>query len=1112
MLLSVFHKDRHRSCLCTSKIWLIMRLTTLLLTVAIMQTSAEAFSQQTITLSKKEATIETVFKNFREQAGYNFLYSNSVVNESNPVNIHVKNVSLKEALDQCLRNQPLSYHIINKTVVVEVNHDKLQQLAPVPIKVTGIVTDENGAPLPGVSIQVKNTRTGTITDAKGNFTITVKDKQAVLVFTYIGYTSVEKQVGEKTRLKVKLKPANTGLNQLVVIGYGTQTKKDLTGNISTVSGEDFERVPATNPLQAIQGKVPGLSITPKNGLPGEGSSVIVNGVQSINGTNAPIYVVDGVITNSIQNINPGDIESISVLKDASSTAIYGARAANGVIIVHTKRGKGLTSPKITFRAYGGVQTEGNPKLHLLNAKQFLELYTEAYTNDGITVPWTQADLDYYKGVNTNWLDLITRTGYIQHYNLSVGGGSDHGNYYVSGGYLTNKGRVLGTDYNKFTLQFNSDHDINKWIHFGNSLQLFATTANGTNGTDAPYQVALTKVPITRAYADNGDYAPIHNTELEHQYANPVFLAKENVNRTVSKGFLGNIYLTLDLMEGLKFTARGNAEWQHGYATQFTAGISPTYQWEGSNKNFVQKEETHSLHWITDFTLDYNKVFNDIHKLHVLLGYSNESYTSENLLGSRSNTPNNSIQFLDAGDPTTMINKNGTGSWAFSSVFGRLNYSYKDRYLFTGTLRRDGSSRLASGHRFGLFPSAAVAWRLSDEQFMQNLTFIDNLKLRVSWGKVGNVLSLSEYATVPSLTQWNYVFNEAPALGYTGAEAVNQNINWESTTKKNIGLDASLFRSRLYTTIDYYIGDTRELLFKEAIPASTGYSNQPFINAGHVRNSGVQVQLGYRGKTGDWNYDVSVNMSHNKNKVIDLGGQDLRTQGLIVGYPVKSYFGYEAAGLFYTQAQLDKYPHSDFKQIGDIRIKDIDGTDADGNLTGKPDGEITPADRSIIGRKYPNITYGTFASVGYKNWTLQLQLQGIQGISRNILGAQKDLFNYFTSWAENNAAIIMNRYNATKNPDGTWPRLSKSDEGHNREFSSFWLRDASFLRIRNINLNYNFPSTVLKALNMEQFGVYVSVENLYTFTHFIGSSVDTEGDSFTGIPLPRTFTFGLTASF
>jgi len=918
-------------------------------------------------------------------------------------------------------------------------------------------------------------------------------------------------LGSSNQINVTMVELLFGLDEVVVVGYGTVKKGDLTGAVSTVSSDDFERVIAINPLEALQARTPGLSITSNSGKPGSDASVQIRGVQSISGTNAPIYVVDGIITDNVNNISPGDIESFTVLKDASSTAIYGARASNGVILITTKRGSGK-APEFTFHSYLGLQTEGNLRIDLLNAAEFLEIYTEAYETGGITPPWNDEILDYYKGIDTDWVGLMQQTGIVQNYELGISGGSENSNYFISANYVDNKGMVIGTDYGKYSLRFNSDHRIGDFIKFGNSLNVYASEKNGDEDMEGSsyYRRAFIKVPLTRAYEDNGDYGKIYNTALEHTHRSPLWEADNRVDNEERKGVLGNLYLTVKLLEGLEFTARGNLEWNHRFINDFVPGVDPVYQWEGSSKNFIQKESRQTLHWISDFLLTYNRTFADVHAFNALLGYSLEENSYEELWGSRSDTPNNEIQYLDAGDPTTQLNGNGMSDWAFVSTFGRLNYTYNNKYLFSGTLRRDGTSRLAA-KKFGVFPSVAVAWRISEEPFMDDLSFIDDLKIRASIGSVGNAQSIDTYGTIASLTQRNYTLNQIQAQGYTLSTAVNTDLKWESSSKKNFGIDAVLLNNHVYFTTDYFIENTHDLLFEQPIPISTGLTGSPFINAGEVKNTGFELELGYRKKAKDWSFDFNINMSHVKNEVIDIEGRDLLTEGIVEGYPLRSFYGYKTNGLIRTADDLSK-PQMAGKTIGDIWVLDIDSYDADGKLTGEPDGKINAADRTLIGKRYPDLISGALATVGYKNLTFQLQLQGVHGVDMSILEEGRSVMHYFTMWAMNHDAVILDRYHPTKNPDGLWPKVFLADAGKNREFSDFCLDDASFIRVKNINLNYNFNEKVCSFLKMSKFGVYASIQNLYTFTSFHGTEVDTTTDPLVGVPQPRTWTFGVRASF
>jgi TonB-linked SusC/RagA family outer membrane protein len=951
-----------------------------------------------------------------------------------------------------------------------------------------------------------------------------------LVFSFVGYRSEEVVVGGQTTINIPMTPDVTSLGEVVVVGYGTEKKKDLTGAISIISSQDFERVPAVNPLDALAGRAPGLSITSTSGMPGSSPNVVIRGVTSFgsnentNGAsendfankNGPIYVVDGLITEGINNLSPNDIASISILKDGSAVAIYGARAAKGVILVTTKRGSGKGRPTISFNTYLGFQQEGNLKRGLLNADQYIEIFTESYDNEGVPKQWTDADLAQYEGVDTNWKDQIKRTGVLQNYELSVTGGNENSNYYISSGYKDNKLMVKSFDFSKYTFLLNTDHKINDRIRFGNSLNIYATETNGAiRGLgETVWQDALTSVPIKRAYEDDGRYGFVRNSYIENG-GNMLFGLDNNVANSKTRGLMGNIYITLDLVDGLKFTARQSLEWEQLYRTNFSAA-APTYLTNGVlGVNQVNKANRQTVHTITDFLLDYNKQFNAIHNLSVLLGYSIEEWQRETLEAFRAGTPNNDIQFVEAGDPSTQTNKNRFYDWAFLSMFGRINYSLKDKYLLGVTVRRDGSSKLAEGKRFGVFPSVSAGWKISEEDFMGGVTFVNDLKLRASIGSVGNVNALSNYATVSALDAYPYAGGQQIVPGYTYSDAVNTNITWETTVKKNIGIDATFFKDHVYTNFDFYIEDTEDIIFQRPITESAGKGTDPFVNAGKVRNKGVELLLGYVTTVNDWNFDFNFNLAANRNEVIDLDGADLSTSGIIEGYPVRSFFGYKTDGIINSQGELDANPQGPLfsnKEPGDVLIVDVGGRES-GVLTQVPDGQINADDRWIVGRKYPKTIYGFMGKIDYKQFSLQVQLQGVSGLDRDI-GTSNDygLFHYYLRWALNHDAMVLDRWHETKNPDGSMPRVDVSDKGKNKTFSDFWLRDASFLRIKNVNLNYNIPNVVLEKTGVRDVGVYVSIQNLWTFTNFPGQEVDSTVDPMTGVPQPRTFMIGLRATF
>lgn len=1060
---------------------------------------------QKVTLNFNNVELQEVLLSIKKQTGYGLVFSDDILDVHRKVTINVEKRELDKVLTELLSQEEVTFDIKNKKIYFILNE---QDATPAqPRKVVGVVKDETGEPVPGANILVKGTTVGVISDVNGNFSLDDVPPGSVLGVSFIGYENREIKVKDGAPLTIILKENSTLLEELVVIGYGTVRKRDLTGAVSQINADQIQKGPVTNILQSVQGRIPGFQVSPSSGQPGAGTDVLIHGTQSINGTNAPIYVIDGTITENIGNLNPQDIETFTVLKDASAVAIYGSRAANGVVVINTKRGKTDEKPTISFKTEQSFQQEGNLKINYLNAAQWLEIATEAYNNGGKDIPWGESDLAKVRDNDNCWPDLMKRTGYLTNNNLSITGGSKNSNYFVSLNYLYNEGIIKNQRYNRLNLRLNSDHKIGDRIQFGHSVNLYASEQNSQRDFDYrdTYAAAFRYSPLNAMYDGNGDYAAISNTYLQSKTPSPLWMLDNSERKFRNKGIDGNLYLTIDILQGLKFTARVSGEWKNGYTNDFIGALDTKYGMEGSNVNKVSKTNAETFHWITDYILDYQKMFHQIHSISAMVGYSVEKQTYEDLMGSRGNTPSNDIKFLNAGDPSTALNNNSWSEWSFLSQFGRLAYSFKDKYYLSGTLRRDGSSRLAKD-RYGVFPSVSAAWRIGEEKFMDAFDWLDELKLRLSWGTVGNVLSIDPYGTSVYLSQMNAVFNEKVVAGYTFANAVNTDLKWESTEKKNIGFDLSMFRNSLYIVADFYIEDTKNLLFNQPIATSVGLSGSPYINAGHIRNTGIDFEVGYRRTMGDWKFDVNLNASHVHNEVIDLEGRDLTTSGIKEGYPIGSFYGYVSNGIIRTEEDLKNNPHYAGKQIGDIWFKDINGYDENGNLTGKPDGKVDTADRTLFGKVFPDLNYGLSGSVSYKNFTFQILLQGVQGIQKNMLngGYATDMFGGEPNME---ADYILDRYNAVKNPNGKYPRVAVGDPGQNQQFSDFWLIDASYLSIRNLNLSYNFPKRICGKLGMQNLNVYVGVQNLYTF-----GNEYSEISSTVTVPIPRTCTFGLQFAF
>ncbi|MBL7735958.1 MAG: TonB-dependent receptor [Chitinophagaceae bacterium] len=1117
------------------KTLLIMKFLTFFLLVASLQLSARGFSQR-VTLAEKNIALVKLFHSIERQTGYSFFYDESWLQKSSPVTISVKNVPLKKALEACFENQPLTHTIVGKTVVIKLKGKTVAEAPELtassvaqPIK--GAVTGDEGQALSGVSVVIEGTKKGTTTDESGNFSIDANPGD-VLVFSMVGYTTIRHTIGAATTISIKLEAETAEMSDVVVVGYGTQKKADLTGAVSVVSSKQFEKAVQYDALAALQGKVAGLQIVSNSGLPGESKEIQIRGLQSLAASTSPLYVVDGTISDNITNISPSDIANITVLKDAASASIYGARSANGVIVITTKRGSKSSAPIVSFHTYQGMQTEGNLKLKLLDATQYVELDKEAYENAGYlnqSPYWDFVNdqpsdiiLNQYAGINTDWLKIMRRNGGIQNYELSVRGGNDKSTFYTAVNYFKEKGRTISSSADRFNVRLNSDHKINRFLEFGNNLSIYTTGSQGISSSQAgrdAYQTAVMQSPLTRPYEADGSYGYVREPDLEGRTMPPHILANEFVNEGRSYGASGNVFLKLHILPGLTFTPRLSGDYSDNISKAFVPAIV-LRNIEGNVKNSVSRYDGSNWHWIADFLLNYDRTFNGVHNISALAGYSEEENIYEDLQGSRQGTPNNNIQYLNAGEIAGASNSGGYSDWAFISQFGRLNYNYDERYLVQVSVRRDGSSRFVDENRYGVFPSYAIGWKLSKENFFQKLTpVINDFKLRASIGTLGNA-NVGNYPAYASLTPMTYVLNNNITTVYTLAQFANRAIAWETTKKKNFGVDLAMFRSRLTLSADYYISNTTDLLFGQPLPISSGnYANyetyNPTINGGEIRNKGFEFTLGYQEAKKDFSYGLTANFGANRSKVINLNGEDFGdASGIVVGQPMYSFYGYKSLGVIKDQATLDNYPQKDGSTLGDLWIADINGWDNDGKLTGQPDGVVDDADRTFIGNPAPDFTYGLVGNLTYKRFSFQFSLMGVHGIDLNTEGPTMNYFFY----PQNNSVRILDRWHPVKNPNGNLPRITKEDiAGNVSEFSSFWLSDASYLRINNVNISYSFPESVFKTFRMKNLELYLSAQNLYTFTRFPGQEVDvTDQGQFnrpsSKVPLPRTILVGIKTSF
>lgn len=996
------------------------------------------------------------------------------------------------------------------------------------VTIVGTVKSETGEPMPGVSVVVKGTNTGTQTDVEGKYRLSVREG-ATLVFSFVGYLTVEQAIGNRTALDIQLQPDIKTLQQVVVVGYGTQEKKDVTGSIATVDAKQIQSLPLVSTEQALQGRTPGVLVTTNGGQPGGGINVMVRGVGTT-GNSSPIYVIDGVITGSggtdnlgtspLSLINPNDIESMTVLKDASSAAIYGASAANGVVLITTKRGK-AGKTRVSLDAYYGVQKAWR-QLDLLDASQQAEAAKASFFNSGKTYTQIPANLRFPSLIknNVDWQDEIYRTAPIQSYNLSVSGGSEVATFSLSGNWFKQEGTLLNTSFERRSIRANSDFKIGKRIRLGESMTLSNTVSNRqiNGGGRRSFEHVIKQSPGVAVYNPNKKGGFNTPSSLDgHDTDNPVLTNTLYQDRPTNYRVLGNIYGELDLISGLTYRLFTGIDYNpsEGYT------YNPSYEGLGGVANSALGI-TRGVGFNTQVTntLTYNKRVNK-HQIEVLAGFERRYNSYSNLSGTATILPNDQVLSL-AGAQTKSVTNSKTES-ALESLFGRVNYSFADKYLVTFNLRRDGSSKLAKENRYQVFPSFSLGWRLSEEGFLKTLPWISDLKLRGGYGELGNVNALGDYPFVVNLNgAANYNFDGSLSAGVTPGELSNPAIRWETSKSSTVGVDAGLFDNTILFTAEYYVRKTEGLQARDSrIAPSVGLS-APIINIGTVENRGWDFSATYRKSQGDFSYDFTANLSTITNKLTALGDSGNAYVAVsyntlqnitrtVVGQSLGSYYGFEADGFFQTQEQLNAVKQTG-AQIGDRRIKDLNN-----------DKVIDDKDRTAIGSPIPKFYYGFTANVSYKQFDLSVFLQGVQG---------NKIFNALKFWLENDntnsnkGAAFLDRWTPF-NLDATVGRASNEQMWDMATITDRYVEDGSFLRMKNVTLGYSFKPAILSKLgNLSKLRAYVTAQNLLTFTKYSGYDPEigelgdndpnraalTRGVDIGSYPQPRTFILGVQIGF
>lgn len=967
--------------------------------------------------------------------------------------------------------------------------------------VSGKVTTTDNEPLPGVNVVIQGTAQGTVTDIDGNFALPVPNADAILVFSFIGYAAQEVPVNGRSMINVTLEEDIEQLEEVVVVGYGTQRKSDLTGSISQLNGEELTVIPTPSVTQAIQGKVAGVQVTQNSGEPGATSTVRIRGVGTLNNS-SPLYVVDGMLMDDISFLNPNDIESLTVLKDASAAAIYGARGANGVIIVTTKGGGYNQEPVFTVDAYYGWQTVAS-KIELANATQYAQLSNEVSINEGRAPIFANPAA---LGEGTDWQDVIFDTAPVQNYQIGVKGGSDNVSYNVTANYFRQDGIVRGSDYERTTLRINNEYKFSDAVTFGHNIALVYSTKNLVpNVTETAYRADPT-LPVRNAAGNFSDLS------VNSSSGNPAASLFYSNNSEYEIRGVGNLFMDVRFLE--HFTFRTNlgldAEYQQGKNFLPVFFVSSIQQ---NEENDLDLRTFRSRNWLWENTVTYNREWEE-HRLTVLGGITTQDFYSEDLDASRDNLlgETESFYYLDAGEEITQTNSNIARSWSMLSYLFRTNYSFLDRYLLTASLRVDGSSRFGANNRYGYFPSVAVGWRIIDEAFMQDVELLSNLKLRGSWGMIGND-KIGEYEGRPLATgNLGAVFGEEETL-YNGVSLIdpsNPDIQWEATTTLDVGVEFGLLQNRLTGEVDYYNRETSDILVAVPIPAYVGANSNPTINAARVKNEGFDFNLDWRESRDAFSYNIGIVASTVKNEVLELGqGREPIFDGPVangnlatrtdVGDPIGSFYGLRTIGVIQNQDDLDQYPHYNNSVPGDLLFADTDGN-----------GIINAEDRVNLGSPVPDFLFGMNMGVTYREFDLSLSINGQTGnkIYNAKKGSRFGTYNFEESY--------LNRWTGP-GTSNTEPRATNG--GNNYNVSDRFLEDGDFIRLRNIQLGYTLPANISDRLNVSSVRVYVSGTNLITLTDYSGYTPEIGGGSVlnTSIdrgvyPIARTITAGLHVAF
>lgn len=1144
-----------------------------------------------VTVNVKNATLRNLFDVIEKQTDYVFSYRDDALPKSKTVNLSMKNASVPDVLDKALTGSGLSYKIVSdKSIIVSTSGSKSAAVNQ-QRRVSGTVLSKNGEPIIGATIREKGTNNATVTDIDGKFAINM-DANGTLTCNYIGFKEQDIRINGRSSISVTMTEDNEQLDEVVVVGYGVQKKRDVTTAIASLRASDLKGQPVSSMAEAMAGKMPGVQITQGNGAPGSSLEIKVRGTGTITAGTSPLYVVDGVplAKEQLNTFNMNDVESIEILKDASSAAIYGSRGSNGVVLITTKKGdKGKTT--VSYNGYYGWQTVSK-KIDMLNAYEYADLVNDARNNtysdkmesinrrraangqaplaynisDNNVTRLQNTGNDYNtivpveiipylngeKGLtDTDWQDEIFRTAGMRDHSVSVSGGTDKIKYYTSLDYLKQDGIIINSDFTRYSGRFNLD--VTEGIFkFGLTLNPSLTINNAVNA-DGAYNKngggiiasALHSSPIFPVYNEDGSYcfaqnAWSPNTETvmpngairrgnsQTQVWNPVALAMLQTDKTKGTRIFGNVYGEVAFMPSLKYRANFGVDLYSDSEDTFRPSTIPVSNTQNNPESIPEATSSTSkiYNWVFEQTLNFNKEFKG-HSLNAMAGWTMQYQRNESNYAFANGFITNKTLTLNAG--TVTRGNSHASEWSLLSALARVQYNYKGKYMATGAIRADGASRFGKDNRWGYFPSLSVGWRMSEEKFMKSLTFIDDLKLKASFGLTGN-FNIPNYGSQGEISYYSYVLGgSSPAVikGAAPSSMPNPSLKWEKTAQFNVGFDATLFKNRLTLGLDLYNSNTYDLLLDVPVPMTTGYATR-LENIGKVNNKGIEFNISTNHQFGDLTWTAYFNISKNINEVKELGpgNADIISTGSVnnayfitrVGEPIGSYYLPIVEGVFKNQAEVDASLHYKDSPVnygladskpGDFKFKDAN---EDGVL------DISDTDRAIVGNYMPDFTYGFGTTLAWKGIDFAITFQGVQG--NEILNLSRRYF-YNHEGNMNNYKGAVNRWRSESDPgSGMNVRANRVSKGQNGITSTWHVEDGSYLRIKNITLGYTLPQGWTRKVYIQSAHIYCSAQNPFTFTHYKGYNPEvtnrtaptTNGEDYGVYPLSRTISIGLNLTF